>query len=733
MIKFVRSCMLYLISLVCMMSSYRSYAQVQTARYIAMTNKVNGFYEYLPKGYSSGTGTFRLLIFLTGIGEYGDGSPSQLPLVLKNGTPKLINDGTFPVSFTVNGVTTNFIVITPQFTPSPLPNANNVDDVINYCFSHYRVNKNKVYVTGLSYGGGLVWAYAGGNTIYSKKVAAILPVASATNPDSIYKRSRIIAAANIPVWALHNRSDSSTPFNLIQTYINDINIAPAPSPKAKLTAFYSASHDAWTRSYDPNYREDGINVYEWMLQFTLGVPHPIPPVDYKKYIRVNLYGGVNPIAAIPGKVWNNWNVPTANYVSSGPLKYNNGTSSGISVTLTNSKGIVDNGAFYGSGMAPDTVLRYASYSTTQRMLTFYGLSPSKTYGLELYGSTKTAGYSTIFIINGKNDTVATYNNYLNKAVFTNLKSTSTGQLVVGIKTIGTYNYLNGFSLYTDTTAGTLPITIDSSAFVRVNVYGGTNPTKNLKWNNWNTGTASVSNSSSGILKYSNGTSSGISAVLSVTNGLTDNGAGYGGGMAPDTVLRYGSYASVQRTLTFSGLVTTKKYSFEFYSSKLAAGYNTVFTINGKSDTVLSSYNLIDKAPFTAIAPDVTGKIVVTIRGLNTYNYLNGFMMWASTATTPETVQVRENINALSPDNGSHSVEVYPNPIGSSLKFQLNNQYRGQVKIQLYHEDGSLVRSWQVNKDLENVQLNLPVGNISAGYYVMKLQMGNTVETRKVIK
>jgi hypothetical protein len=109
------------------------------------------------------------------------------------------------------------------------------------------------------------------------------------------------------------------------------------------------------------------------------------------------------------------------------------------------------------------------------------------------------------------------------------------------------------------------------------------------------------------------------------------------------------------------------------------------------------------------------------------------MMWASTTTTPETVQVRENINALSPDNGSHSVEVYPNPIGSSLKLQMNNQYRGQVKILLYHEDGSLVRTWQVNKDLDNVQLNLPVGNISGGYYIMKLQMGDRVEIRKVIK
>src|SRR5438309_182086 len=148
MITFVKRHFTHLALLFFILSSLQSFSQVQTARYVAMTNKVNGYYEYLPKGYDSGTGTYPLIIFLTGIGELGDGSTSQLPWVLRNGIPKMINDGTFPQTFTVNGQTTGFIVITPQFTPSPLPNANNVDDVLNYVFSHYRVNRNKVYLTG---------------------------------------------------------------------------------------------------------------------------------------------------------------------------------------------------------------------------------------------------------------------------------------------------------------------------------------------------------------------------------------------------------------------------------------------------------------------------------------------------------------------------------------------------------------------------------------------------------
>src|SRR5690349_10362991 len=80
-------------------------AQVQTMRantYLIANS--NGFYEYLPQGYSStGTATYPLLIFIHGIKECGAGTTSSMPLVLRNGPPKLINLGTFPTSFTVNG------------------------------------------------------------------------------------------------------------------------------------------------------------------------------------------------------------------------------------------------------------------------------------------------------------------------------------------------------------------------------------------------------------------------------------------------------------------------------------------------------------------------------------------------------------------------------------------------------------------------------------------------------
>lgn len=260
--------------------SYSAIAQTNTPIYVSMESKTNGYYEYLPQGYSTSTDNYPLILFMTGIGEFNDGSPTNLPLVLKNGTPKLINDGTFPTSFTVNGQTFKFIVITPQWIKYPRPTADDMDSVLDYLEAHYRIDKTRIYITGLSYGGGLTWAYGGGNSAFANRVAAILPVAGAGTP--IYDRSRTIAAANLPTWATHNQGDPEVPVSVTTTYVNNINLAPAPTPKAKMTIFPYNYHDAWTVTYDPAYKENNMNVYQWMLQYqrnylTAGSNSPVCP------------------------------------------------------------------------------------------------------------------------------------------------------------------------------------------------------------------------------------------------------------------------------------------------------------------------------------------------------------------------------------------------------------------------------------------------------------------------
>lgn len=246
-------------------------AQVQTPRYnVSMTSNSNGFYEYLPAGYSTpgNQAKYPVIIFLHGQGELGNGSSSQLSTVLRNGPPKLINQGIFPASFTVNGQTHSFIVISPQFTSWPTPTG--INNIINYLIQNYRVDTNRIYLTGLSMGGGGVWEYAGNNSTYANRLAAIIPVCGASWPEP--GRARIIAAANLPVWATHNLNDGTVPVYYTNDYITAMLQAPIPSiiiPKKSI--FNASGHDAWTTTYNPSWRENGIyNVYEWMLTHQRG-------------------------------------------------------------------------------------------------------------------------------------------------------------------------------------------------------------------------------------------------------------------------------------------------------------------------------------------------------------------------------------------------------------------------------------------------------------------------------
>ncbi|MCO5237598.1 MAG: dienelactone hydrolase family protein, partial [Chitinophagaceae bacterium] len=149
--------------------------QKQTPVTAALSGAVGGYFESLPVEYNTNPGKkYPLLIFVHGKGELGDGSASQLPRVLANGPAKLINQGKFPGSFTVKGETFSFIVISPQFSNNKYNEApTEIDNVITYCKQKYRVDEERIYVTGLSMGGGFAWRYIGK---FADQVAAAVMV-----------------------------------------------------------------------------------------------------------------------------------------------------------------------------------------------------------------------------------------------------------------------------------------------------------------------------------------------------------------------------------------------------------------------------------------------------------------------------------------------------------------------------------------------------------------------------
>ncbi len=256
-------------------------AAVQTPHTgVLVSEHIHGFYEYLPKGYSNDLNTHPLLICLHGIGQVGNGT-SDLPSLLNYGPAMLINNGTFPVSFTVDGHTYSMIVITPQFTQSgmlPL----DIDSLIEYCKSHYRIDTSRVYLAGVSIGGANLWHYAGYSPAFAAKVTAMVPISAWTTPDLNYQvtsqEAQTIAAGGVKIWQTHCYNDPTAMFSwsvsqadMVDNFLSSSDLLP------KLTSFNSNSHDAWTTTYDPKYKESGMNIYQWMLHYAKGVTStPIP-------------------------------------------------------------------------------------------------------------------------------------------------------------------------------------------------------------------------------------------------------------------------------------------------------------------------------------------------------------------------------------------------------------------------------------------------------------------------
>ena len=230
-----------------------------------------GYYEFLPPGYNpNGTTLYPIMIFNHGSGEQGDGSTAQLARVLANGPPKLINNGTFPTSFTVNGQTFSFIVIAPQFNTEGF--GPDEAAVVDYMLSHYKADPGRLYITGLSAGGTPVWYYPALSSVTCLKVAAILPVAGHGILDQ--GDANQMASNHLPVYATQNADDPTVPTYYTTTNVNELNSAGI-TPRA-IASIWSdpgqdGNHDAWTRTYDPNYFNPdigGLNAYQWMLQYS---------------------------------------------------------------------------------------------------------------------------------------------------------------------------------------------------------------------------------------------------------------------------------------------------------------------------------------------------------------------------------------------------------------------------------------------------------------------------------
>lgn len=232
---------------------------VHSAVKVDVNKNCAGYYQAIPTRYDSSSKKYPLILFIHGIGELG----TDLSKMLRAGLPRLINRKKFPADFEVNGEHFSFIVVSPQF--KKWPTNDEVKSVLDYAVKKFRVDESRIYVTGLSMGGGVTWEF---DAQYGSSVAAMAPICGGSWPDP--KRAAKIASFDLPVWAFHNVDDKTVPVSYTVDYVNGIN-SHGPSVKARYTTWPSGGHDSWTKAYDPSTKVDGKNVYEWMLQYKRAV------------------------------------------------------------------------------------------------------------------------------------------------------------------------------------------------------------------------------------------------------------------------------------------------------------------------------------------------------------------------------------------------------------------------------------------------------------------------------
>ncbi|MGZ5253718.1 MAG: carboxylesterase family protein, partial [Flavitalea sp.] len=213
--------------------------------------------------YNSTQVKYPLLLFIHGAGQYGNGG-SDLNLVLREAIPELLDNNLFPPNIKVDNLNFSFITLIPQF--SRQPTSEQLLSLITFAKTTYRIDESRIYIVGMSEGAEVVCNFG---SSYPTQVAAIVPMAGSPRSGNILTKSKKVAESKLPVWLFHNMNDQVIDIQYSQNFIELINsFNPLIPPKfTKLQTFGLYGHDAWTKASDPRYKEDGKNIYEWMLQY----------------------------------------------------------------------------------------------------------------------------------------------------------------------------------------------------------------------------------------------------------------------------------------------------------------------------------------------------------------------------------------------------------------------------------------------------------------------------------
>ena len=194
-----------------------------------------GYVKYLPKDYDENK-KYPLVLFLHGAGERGD----DLDHAMRHGYMKYVRE---------EGKEYPFIFVAPQcpngkywgcYTESLLA-------FFDYITETLPVDKDRVYLTGLSMGGTGTWMLAMADP---NRFAAIAPICGS---GIVWNAGSI---AKIPIYVYHGDCDDIVPIYESITMVKNVN---KNGGKAQMKICYGVGHNAWDHAYTDD------SLLEWLL------------------------------------------------------------------------------------------------------------------------------------------------------------------------------------------------------------------------------------------------------------------------------------------------------------------------------------------------------------------------------------------------------------------------------------------------------------------------------------
>ncbi|BAY13466.1 carboxylesterase family protein [Calothrix sp. NIES-2098] len=203
-----------------------------TQQEITHTNSYN-YLLFLPQNYESQQ-SHPMILFLHGAGERGD----NLNWVKRHGIARIVEEQSdFP-----------FIVVSPQCPQREYWDEFRLNLLLDEVIHNYRVDLQRIYLTGLSMGGYGTWRLA---ISQPQRFAAIAPVCGGGDPK---QADRI---KNLPIWAFHGARDRVVAISESEEMVRALE---AIGGNIKFTVYPEAEHDSWTQTYS------NPTLYDWFLQ-----------------------------------------------------------------------------------------------------------------------------------------------------------------------------------------------------------------------------------------------------------------------------------------------------------------------------------------------------------------------------------------------------------------------------------------------------------------------------------